>query len=54
MLRDRLLRLTKAGVALVGDLIVGLLWNKFIDLFLSDPPGIVVAGGKPVVGPAPP
>ena len=54
MLRDWLLRLTKAGMALVVDLVVGLLWNKFIDLFLSDPPSIVVTGGEPVVGPAPP
>ena len=54
MLRDRLLRLTKAGMALVVDLVVGLLWNKFIDFFLGDPSGIVVTSGKPVVGPAPP
>ena len=54
MLRDWLLRLTKAGMALVVDLVVGLLWNKFIDFFLGDPSGIVVTSGKPVVGPAPP
>ena len=54
MLRDWLLRLTKAGMALVVDLVVGLLWNKFIDFFLGDPSGIVVASGEPVVGPAPP
>ena len=54
MLRDWLLRLTKAGMALVGDLVIGLLRNKFVDLFLGDPPGIVVTSGEPVVGPAPP
>ena len=54
MLRDRLLRLTKAGMALVADLVIGLLWNKFIDFSLGDPPGIVVASGESVVGPAPP
>ena len=53
MLRDWLLGLTKAGMALVGDLVALLLWNNFIDFFLGDPPGIVVSSGKPVVGPAP-
>ena len=53
MLRDGLLGLAKAGMALVGDLVVWLLWNHLIDFFLGDPPGVVVSSGEPVVGPAP-
>ena len=52
MLRDWLLGLTKAWMALVGNLVVWLLWNHPIDFFLSDPPGVVVSSGEPVVRPA--